>query len=180
MIYSIIYEWTEANIMFTLIGALVANLCLAFFLCLTCKCKNGKTIRRAIVFFYGVSLFGMTIGFKERHSPELWDLYFYKEYAIADFDGYLTWEMCANVMMFMPFGMLLWKRETSRISSIWLTLVCGSFVSLGIELLQFATNRGYMDLEDVLCNALGTVGGWILMSLVTWISDKYVTSNDTI
>ena len=179
MIYSIIYEWTEANIMFTLICALVANLCLACFLRLTGKCKNEKTIRRVIAFFYGVSLFGMTIGFKERHSPELWDLYFYKEYAIADFDGYLTWEMCANVMMFMPFGMLLWKRDTSRIS-IWLTLVCGSFVSLGIELLQFATNRGYMDLEDVLCNAWGTVGGWILMSLVTWISDKYVTSNDTI
>lgn len=70
-----------------------------------------------------------------------------------------------NVLLFIPYGFISpWAFQALR-----RILRCGVFgflTSLGIELLQLATQRGYFQIDDILTNTLGTVIGYLLFRIV--------------
>lgn len=70
-----------------------------------------------------------------------------------------------NVFVFVPFGFLLplvWK----RMQSFGWCVSFGCLCSVGIEVLQYVTKRGYSQLDDVVMNTLGTLLGWVLWRMI--------------
>lgn len=71
-----------------------------------------------------------------------------------------------NVLLFIPYGVLgAWNfRWMNR---FWSCLLAGILTSLCIEFLQFVTERGFFQIDDILTNTLGTVIGFILLRLLS-------------
>ena len=63
-----------------------------------------------------------------------------------------------NILLFMPFGFFFpWKRKH------WsFTMLCGACFSLVIELTQYFFKLGWCELDDLVCNTLGTFLGFLL------------------
>jgi glycopeptide antibiotics resistance protein len=73
-----------------------------------------------------------------------------------------------NILAFVPFGILLplflpWFRNFFRM------LFAGFFLSLGFEMAQLVTGLGIWDVDDLLLNTTGSVGGFILF----WIGSLF-------
>lgn len=71
-----------------------------------------------------------------------------------------------NVAMFAPLGILL-PLLTEKIRKWYRMLAAGFGTSLAIELLQYLLYRGLFDVDDLLCNTLGTmIGYWAVMAVL--------------
>ncbi|MGM0837072.1 MAG: VanZ family protein [Bacillota bacterium] len=68
------------------------------------------------------------------------------------------YNIAANIVLFVPFGIALkWKRRN------WLTLILVPIFAISlIELTQHLTNRGSLDIDDILLNTLGFFIGYLL------------------
>ena len=74
-----------------------------------------------------------------------------------------------NIAMFFPIGFfpaLLWRKPRW-----WKSLLIGFFASLAIESIQFFINRG-TDLDDLILNTLGGLGGYWIYCLVRALCPK--------
>lgn len=71
----------------------------------------------------------------------------WKEYA-------LYW--IENVLLFIPFG-FLFPKNTLR-----LAMISGFLLSMGIEAVQYFGCLGLCELDDVICNTLGSLLGFLL------------------
>lgn len=70
----------------------------------------------------------------------------------------------SNILLFLPAGFLLpmlWK----KFGKWHMTLLCGLFFSLSIELSQLFNNR-ITDIDDLLLNTAGTVAGYFIFSSI--------------
>lgn len=66
-----------------------------------------------------------------------------------------------NIIMFIPFGILLpilFKRIRRVLNCVGL----GFLNSCVIEIAQFVTRRGYLQLDDVITNTVGALIGWLI------------------
>lgn len=82
-------------------------------------------------------------------------------------------ESIANILMFAPFGGLLGWVSTRWYSRI-LLLLLGILFSFGIETLQYTLDKGVADVDDVACNALGLIGGFVLWSLLSSLYNLFM------
>ncbi len=76
-----------------------------------------------------------------------------------------------NVAMFLPLGVLL-PLAAPPFRRWYLTLAAGAGLSLGIELLQLWLGRGQADVDDLMCNTLGTMLGYCLCALGRHLRDR--------
>lgn len=82
--------------------------------------------------------------------------------------------LAGNVVVFIPFGMLLpsiWKRFRNFAD----TLLAGMLFSLGIEVFQLYSAFGAFDVDDIFLNCAGVIAGYLmymLFELVEWIAGK--------
>jgi glycopeptide antibiotics resistance protein len=82
-----------------------------------------------------------------------------------------------NILLLMPLGFLapiLWN----KFRSFKVVILLGLVVSITIELLQllenFAGGWGRVtDIDDVICNVLGVVFGYLIYSLIIKVVEKY-------
>jgi hypothetical protein len=66
-----------------------------------------------------------------------------------------------NLMLFIPFGILLpLCFPKARKSPI--CILSGFILSVLIETVQYMTQRGNCELDDVIMNTLGTLVGWVI------------------
>lgn len=76
-----------------------------------------------------------------------------------------------NIAMFMPLGILLplvWKRCRK-----WYRMLGAGFgLSLWIELMQYVSGRGVLDVDDLFTNTLGAMLGFFLLMAVLRLLDK--------
>ena len=74
-----------------------------------------------------------------------------------------------NVFLFVPYGFIVrglpWFRKQKEGLSILLTTMVSLATSLLIEMIQLITERGYYELEDLICNTLGGLLGGLLFSV---------------
>jgi len=74
--------------------------------------------------------------------------------------------MIANVLLFVPWGMLtfivLYNTERPTLQTYVLTILLGFSFSLGIEAWQYFLPSRVADINDVIWNTAGTVAGAIL------------------
>lgn len=64
-----------------------------------------------------------------------------------------------NIAMFIPLGVLLPLAGKALRRWYWV-LTAGAGMSLGIEVLQYLLGRGQADVDDLICNTLGTMLGY--------------------
>lgn len=65
-----------------------------------------------------------------------------------------------NVLLFIPFG-FLFPKNTLR-----LAMISGFLLSMGIEAVQYFGCLGLCELDDVICNTLGSLAGFLLAMVV--------------
>ena len=75
-----------------------------------------------------------------------------------------------NILLFIPFGFLI-PCVFFKCKNGMITFFMGMFLSIACEGIQFMTQRGYCQLDDVVMNTLGTVlgyiGYWCIYSIFT-------------
>lgn len=82
-------------------------------------------------------------------------------------DGSMSRHALENVLLFVPFGILVPIK--SHFFKKWWNLILAAFISsLSIEMAQLLTGRGFFETDDILLNTLGAVLGYI----VFWIGYK--------
>lgn len=64
-----------------------------------------------------------------------------------------------NLMLFIPFGILL-PLCLPKARKSWVCILSGCLISILIETVQYLTQRGNCELDDVIMNTLGTAAGW--------------------
>ncbi len=123
----------------------------------------------AVCFFmYVVILLVITFFSRESGSGSGMDLDLFSTWGINDRNNAYVIE---NVLLFIPFGMVCpWylKRARSFVACTALGLSC----SVGIELLQHLTRRGFFQIDDILTNVLGSIIGYLIFSAVRLLGGK--------
>nr|WP_314461319.1 VanZ family protein [uncultured Clostridium sp.] len=66
-----------------------------------------------------------------------------------------------NLMLFIPFGILLPLCFPKARKSL-ICMLSGFLLSVFIETIQWMTQRGNCELDDVIMNTLGTLVGWLI------------------
>lgn len=75
------------------------------------------------------------------------------------------YNLVANIGLFIPYGIFLMIRKENALSPVLRFLyVPLLFISL-IELMQFITHRGSLDIDDLILNMLGVCLGYLLFPL---------------
>ncbi len=124
---------------------------------------------------YAVILYSSTVVFRqvvaERFFKHEYLIPFWSYHAFL-VDGkmrFLTGNIM-NIVVFIPVGLLLgmaFKNIKPRV-----VLLTGVLISLSIEILQFATKRGFAEFDDLMHNTLGCMLGFGLYCLLKLIFKK--------
>lgn len=77
-------------------------------------------------------------------------------------------QVLGNLVMLLPLGIYLplLYRRLRKLSGLFAVLLISLFVSVGIELLQLATNYRSTDVDDVLLNTAGACIGFVIYQLL--------------
>ena len=77
-------------------------------------------------------------------------------------------QMIGNAIMLLPLGIFipLLNRQRRKFSGFFVVLLISFIVSVGIEVLQLATNYRSTDVDDVILNTLGACAGFLIYQLV--------------
>lgn len=121
------------------------------------KQKAGRAAADVLLFAYLVVVFIQAFFSREPGSRSGIDLVPFSTWGT-------TWQahayMIENIIMFLPLGMLLPAvNRKARWSSV-LGMSLG--LSMTVELLQLATQRGYCQMDDILMNTLGGCIGYVI------------------
>lgn len=66
-----------------------------------------------------------------------------------------------NIIMFIPFGVLI-PILFIKFRNVCVCVLTGFICSCSIEVLQYITQTGYLQLDDVMTNTIGTLLGWLI------------------
>ena len=77
--------------------------------------------------------------------------------------------LAGNVLIFIPFGFFL--PLASKFRNLPTTVFLSFFLSLAVEMVQFITQVGCFDIDDLLLNTLGGLIGYLLFA---WIHNTSV------
>ena len=80
-------------------------------------------------------------------------------------DGTIAFDYITNIVMFIPFPMLLYG-ILQRKMKMSVLAGAGIGLSLAIELLQLITHRGICDIDDFLLNSIGAIIGAVATGLL--------------
>lgn len=81
--------------------------------------------------------------------------------------GVRVWDIILNVVLFVPFGLLIKLLYPSI--KFWKMLLIGTCLSICIETSQYLLYRGAAQIDDVIHNTLGAVLGWALAVVVNGV-----------
>lgn len=74
-------------------------------------------------------------------------------------DSLLFFEIIGNILLFIPYGILLPLCQYLKRKNIRFTLITGVCLSLFLELFQFVTRVGTFETDDIINNFIGIVMG---------------------
>lgn len=77
-----------------------------------------------------------------------------------------------NVLGFLPFGLML-PLIAPKMDNVFLTVLSGFLLSLGVEVIQLITKVGCFDVDDLILNTLGAFLGYLGFALCNHIRRKY-------
>ena len=71
-----------------------------------------------------------------------------------------------NIIMFIPWGMLLPLLIAPMQKRGWLCVLTAFLASVSLETVQYLTQRGHCQLDDVIMNTLGAFAGWLVIRVM--------------
>lgn len=92
----------------------------------------------------------------------------FKEALTNDF---WEFELQANILMFIPVGFLL-SMAINQLNGI--PLFVGLLFSITIEVVQYFTQRGAFDVDDLITNSMGILIGFIIFMPIKMVLDTYL------
>jgi len=111
---------------------------------------------------------------KMNHRIEAHDHVNFKVFDTMKRYSILSKQMIGNAIMLLPLGIFLplLNRRLRKFSSFFIVVVISFFVSVGIELLQLATNYRSTDIDDVVLNSAGACVGFLIYQLIKLVIGK--------
>ena len=79
---------------------------------------------------------------------------------------YWFMQIFLNILLFVPFGFLL-PLVKERGHSIWKVTIAGFAFSCAIELMQFITERGFTEIDDIINNSIGAFVGYLMYIVIS-------------
>lgn len=164
-IVAVLEQYSLAHPWLMILGAVCV---IVVFLLAPRSCKYALLILYVVFVLY-ITLLGR--GAKAKSGMKL-ELFWSIRNAIRSKAGWAAWGLLiGNVCFFIPIGfMLSYLHPGMKKKRVWIwILVCIGF-SAAIEVLQYVTGRGFMDVDDVVCNGMGaaigaaaavTAGNWV-------------------
>lgn len=105
-----------------------------------------------VLLIIGETLIFRTVSVEPRFQFELF--WSYKIWS------YYWFEIIANIIVFIPLGILLCKLFG------WKGVICAILFSTGIEIIQFVSRRGLFEFDDIFNNSLGSIIGGVTTMLI--------------
>ncbi len=140
---------------------------IALVVCLARKAPRAKTVYWTLFAAYAGFVIGETV-LNPSFVPGEYssgvnlvpfrDLIYYTRRRLS----WYFWQALLNIVLFVPYGVFL---KIGR-RKLWVSALIGFGSSLLIEAVEYVTNRGVFDVDDLILNTLGVVIGCLLMSLV--------------
>lgn len=84
-------------------------------------------------------------------------------------------EVIANVLLFIPIGILIMFIVARKLR--WLGITIGILLSVFIEVSQLIFHRGLFEFDDIIHNSLGMLIGVGIFLLVSWIGKRIKTKH---
>lgn len=78
-----------------------------------------------------------------------------------------------NILLFFPYGLLFPVVLPFMKKGIWCVLT-GCLCSVGIEWIQYMTQRGHCQLDDIVMNTAGAFLGWIFYKAFQWAGSRNI------
>ncbi|MBQ7915348.1 MAG: VanZ family protein [Firmicutes bacterium] len=100
---------------------------------------------------------------------------FFEYYFIHHDFSFEYWftNVVGNILLFLPFGILLPVILTHRLGALRF-LLASLFLAIAIELIQYYTGLGELDIDDVILNVLGAmIGYWLITHIGTHLSHHH-------
>lgn len=96
---------------------------------------------------------------------------------LAHNNSFAEYNIWGNLLGFVPFGMLLplflpWFRHLFKM------VLAGFILSLGFEMTQLITGLGIWDVDDLILNTTGVVGGYLLFLPAAFIHKRWQKQKD--
>lgn len=79
-----------------------------------------------------------------------------------------------NIIMFLPFG-ILFPMGFKKFQSGCFCVDMAFLFSLCLEIIQYETQRGYAQIDDVVTNTAGALAGWLFWRICKFVKDLIVS-----
>ncbi len=175
---------------FILLGVLLIGLFLIGYLVIYKKIMKGtKVIDKRKMLLYGISIgylvivFGATFLTRQNAYKEI-NLHLFSSYReawnnMSDLlsKNIILRNIILNILLFVPFGFLL-PMYSEKLKKIYKVVPIGIGTTLIIEIVQYVTNMGIFEIDDVFNNTLGVLIGYcifmIFNNLIKKQNRKYI------
>ncbi len=126
--------------------------------------NNNKTNKIGLIIVYSIVLV-LTLFVRKKYDTYQYsfDFYLLEWFKKMFTDKVIFINLIGNLILFAPLGFILSTINNKGIKTIFLNIVIGIGIILCLELCQFITKRGVLDLMDILLNSIGLVMGILII-----------------
>ena len=172
--YTNIYSFINNNflpVMLILMAVFIS------YLLMIINMKNQEFLKKiSWVFLIGylAILFYITLGSRTRQDAPMLDMkvhLFRWDLVQGRSVEWLRQGDLGNIILFFPLGMIL-QELISRKHRFICCISIGAILSISIEILQYFFQIGYCDINDFICNLVGTVLGYMVLAGVCRLHDS--------
>ena len=122
--------------------------------------NRKKSNKIGLIITYSVLLF-LTLFVRSKYDSYKYDFSFYLfDWFVKMFkDKVIFINLIGNFILFAPLGFVLSIVHNDKLKYVWLNIIIGISIITTLELCQFISKRGVLDLMDILLNSLGLIMG---------------------
>lgn len=132
------------------------------------KIRLSQAAAVCILVFYLVLVFGTTVLSRQTGKHYRYELELFWTYRriFQDHSYIKLQEVLLNILLLMPYGILMPVVIGQRKNCGWITVLSGFLISETIEGLQLILKRGLFEWDDMFHNTLGAAAGYLLYTAV--------------
>lgn len=131
--------------------------------------RPGKVILLYTLYVYIFMIISITLLSREPGSRIRVNL---RLFSTITNDIYGNSYVVENIMLFLPLGFIL-PLLNNKFSTCRACLIIGFLCSFFIEGIQYLTQRGYFQTDDIIMNVVGTGLGFILLKIILQIKNLF-------
>jgi len=135
---------------------------------------TAPVVSRALFFTYLTMILVITFLSRESGSQKALDLELFSTFGInRRNDAYVV----ENVLLFIPYGIIS-PMAFKFFKNFFSCFLLGAVTSLGVELLQLVTGRGFFQIDDIMTNVVGMVMGFLIVTIARGVYKRKKKKED--